>query len=163
VSLPAQHRLRHRKDFSKVYRYGAKYSSENLVIRTLKIKSSASSNNAEVQSKRSIEGKLVDDDGDRPIGPITKHASTASPPLVTSHAPTLVGISVSQKVSKRAVVRNRIKRQLKAVIRNMLPSLNPGWLVVIVVQPSAIKCDYWQFLQELEQTLKRTEVLNGNS
>ena len=33
---------------------------------------------------------------------------------------TKVGISISKKVSKKAVVRNRIKRQIKGVIRTKL-------------------------------------------
>ena len=79
--------------------------------------------------------------------------------------PTRIGISISLKVSKRAVIRNRIKRQLRAVFRCLLPQLSPGWRLVVVVQPSAAqeKCDYQQFLQELKQLLAEAEVLNGHS
>ncbi|MEM9450252.1 MAG: ribonuclease P protein component, partial [Cyanobacteria bacterium P01_E01_bin.6] len=38
MSLPAQHRLRHRRDFSKVYRHGNRYPSQHFVLRTLKAK-----------------------------------------------------------------------------------------------------------------------------
>jgi ribonuclease P protein component len=34
---------------------------------------------------------------------------------------------------------------------------------VIVVRPSAVECDYWQFLQELEQLLIDAEVVHGYS
>lgn len=75
---------------------------------------------------------------------------------------TRFGVSISQKVSKRSVVRNRIKRQLKAAFRQLLPLLDPGWLLVIVVRPEAVQCDYEQFLQELKQLLVDAEVINGN-
>ena len=71
------------------------------------------------------------------------------------------GISIGKKVSKKAVVRNRIKRQLKAVIRTYLDKINPGWQVVIVVKPKAIECNYEHFLRELEKLLKETKIING--
>lgn len=76
--------------------------------------------------------------------------------------PTRVGISISQKVSKRATVRNRIKRQLRAAWRRLLPRLPGGWDFVVVVRPGMPPCDYPQFLQELEQLLVTAELLNGH-
>lgn len=76
--------------------------------------------------------------------------------------PTQIGISISQKVSKRAVVRNRIKRRLKAILQQLLPKISPGWRLVIVVKPSAAECGYEQFLQELKQLLISAEVIDGH-
>ena len=78
---------------------------------------------------------------------------------------TRIGISISTKVSKRAVIRNRIKRQIRAAFRSLLPQIAPGWSLVVVVQPEAVlsKCDYQQFLQELKQLLAKAEVMNGHS
>lgn len=73
--------------------------------------------------------------------------------------PTQIGISIGLKVSKRAVIRNRIKRQIKAAFRQLLPRLAPGWWLVIGVKPNATECAYAQFLQELEQLLEKAEVL----
>ena len=78
-----------------------------------------------------------------------------------STPPTMFGISISKKVSKKAVVRNRIKRQLKGVIRNNLKEIAPGWKVIIVVKPQAIECKYEHFLRELEKLLKKTKIING--
>ncbi|GAB4374425.1 MAG: hypothetical protein Kow00121_18800 [Elainellaceae cyanobacterium] len=75
--------------------------------------------------------------------------------------PAQVGISISQKVSKRAVIRNRIKRQIRAALRQFLPYLRPGWQIVIIVKPNAVQCDYEEFLRELKQLLVKAEVLNG--
>lgn len=70
-----------------------------------------------------------------------------------------IGFSISQKVSKRAVIRNRIKRRLRAVCRQLLPELQPGWDVIIVVRPEAVRCDYLQFLQQLRKLFADAEIL----
>jgi len=70
--------------------------------------------------------------------------------------------SISTKsVSKRASVRNRIKRHIRAAFLIVAPFIT--WLAAVVVQPSAVQeeCDYQQFLQELKQLLAEAEVLNG--
>jgi ribonuclease P protein component len=72
-----------------------------------------------------------------------------------------MGISISQKVSKRAVVRNRIKRQIRAAWHQFLPLISPGWDVVIIVKPMTDQCNYAEILQELKQLLVEAEVLNG--
>ena len=74
---------------------------------------------------------------------------------------TKFGISISKKVSKKAVIRNRIKRQLKRAIRNNLQWIEPGWKIVIVVKPQAIECKYEHFLRELEKLLKQAKIING--
>jgi ribonuclease P protein component len=76
--------------------------------------------------------------------------------------PTQIGITISQKVSKRAVVRNRIKRQIRAALQQLLPQILPGWQIVVVVRPEAIGCDYEKFLQELKQLLVSAEVMHGH-
>ncbi len=75
---------------------------------------------------------------------------------------TRFGISVSQKVSKKAVVRNLLKRQVKAALRQLLPQITSGWSVVIGVRPSAQGCEYVEILRELEQLLTAAEVLDGH-
>jgi ribonuclease P protein component len=74
-----------------------------------------------------------------------------------------IGISISQKVSKKAVIRNRIKRQIRAVMQELLPQISPGWKLVVIVKPQAVACDYEHFLRELEELLTKAEVLNGHS
>ena len=75
--------------------------------------------------------------------------------------PTRIGISISQKVSKKAVVRNRIKRQIRGVLQELLTQLLPGWKLVVIVRTSAIECEYEHFLRELKQLLVKAEVING--
>lgn len=84
-------------------------------------------------------------------------------PVNGAEGPSRFGITVSQKVSKRAVTRNRIKRQVSAAIHSLSPRLRPGHWVVIIVRSAASECDYWQFLQELEKLFSELEVLDGYS
>ena len=77
--------------------------------------------------------------------------------------PSRFGISISQKVSKRAVVRNRIKRQIRAILREFLPYLQAERRLVISVRPNAVGCEYQEFLRELRKLLMQAEVLDGHS
>lgn len=77
--------------------------------------------------------------------------------------PTRIGISVSQKVSKKAVVRNRLKRRIRAACRQLLPEISPGCKIIVGVRPGSQECEYGDFLQELRQLLAQTEVINGHS
>lgn len=86
-----------------------------------------------------------------------------SPSQPGERSPTRIGISISRKVSKKAVVRNRIKRQIRAVLCQLLPDLAPGWDCIIIVKPGSDPCNSSQFLQELKQLLAKAEVLHGHS
>ena len=77
--------------------------------------------------------------------------------------PIRIGITVSQKVSKRAVIRNRLKRQVRAAMRTLLQHLDPGVWVVINLRPESIECEYGEILRELEQLLTKLEVFHGHS
>lgn len=134
MALPKNHRLRHRKDFSTIYQSGLRRSSPHLTLRAIQ------------SAQASTKSHLADEEEKG------SHSLPASK----------FGISISQKVSKRAVIRNRIKRQIRAVILHLLPLVSPGWRVVIVVRPQAIQCDYEDFLRELKQLLMDAEVINGH-
>jgi len=80
----------------------------------------------------------------------------------TSEQPIRIGISISQKVSKRAVDRNLIKRRIRAACRQLLSQLPANWSVVVVARSSAMQCDYPQILRELKQLLAEAEILHGH-
>ena len=73
-----------------------------------------------------------------------------------------MAVVVSTKVHKRAVVRNRVRRQIQAAFQTLLPQLKSGKLIVITVKASAVECDYYEFLQQLEQLLIKAEALHGH-
>lgn len=135
MGLPKKHRLTHRRDFSAVYRQGTRFSSSHLVLRTLPIAAS----------------------------PLQTRLNSLRPANTEVPAPwTRLGVVVSQKVDKRAVVRNQIKRRLQAAFMTLRSHIEPGWLLVVGVRPQAVQCEYEQFLQELKQLLADAEVFNGN-
>ena len=72
-----------------------------------------------------------------------------------------IGISISRKVSKKAVERNQIKRRIRAVFRRLLPQISSGWLIVIIVKPEAKECKYEHFLRELEKLLIKAKIIHG--
>lgn len=135
--LPKVNRLKHRQDFTAVYKSGTRRSDGSLTL----------------LAKKRTNGS-------------TKEISPSSPNCQNrshfSAEPTRIGISVSQKVSKAAVVRNRIKRQIRAAWRSLIPQLSGGWDIVVVVKPRARQCNYGQFLQKLEQLLAQVEGINGD-
>ena len=84
-------------------------------------------------------------------------------PSTTESLPaTRFGISVAKTVSKKAVIRNLLKRQLKAALRQLLPRISGGWSVVIGVRPSAQGCEYVEILRELEQLLASAGIIDGH-
>jgi ribonuclease P protein component len=76
------------------------------------------------------------------------HRQSGTDPL-----PSRIGVSM---------VRNRIKRQLRAIVRQLLPHFESGWDIIIVVYPNALQCDYAEFLQQLKQLLTQAEILHGD-
>lgn len=108
--------------------------------------------------------RTVYEQGFRRYSPhLTLIALAPSEQLSNLAAPkTRFGISISKKVSKKAVIRNRLKRQIKGVIRSKLLSIIPGWKIIIVVKPKAIECKYEHFLRELEELLKQAKIINGH-
>jgi ribonuclease P protein component len=132
--LPKQHRIRHSKDFSRVYRSGRKATSAHLVVRVL---------------------KGLDEAQPNAVEPLSWAAERPSP--------VRVGIAVSQKVSKHAVVRNRLKRQIRAIMALLIPELPPQLWIVINLRPGADQCEYGEFLRELKQLLTQLEVIHGHS
>ncbi|MBR8832871.1 MAG: ribonuclease P protein component [Stigonema ocellatum SAG 48.90 = DSM 106950] len=140
MALPKANRLKSRKDFQAVFREGIRRQGSYITIRALRPScSTAPSKDTAANTAQKI--------GDPPL------------------TPAKIGISISTKVNKRAVVRNRLKRQITAALHRLLPKFSPGWRLVIVVKPTAadMKCVTQQFLQELEELLAQIEVFNGHS
>jgi ribonuclease P protein component len=66
-------------------------------------------------------------------------------------------VVVSTKVSKRAVVRNRLKRLLREYIRLNFQGFLPGDYAV-VVKPAAMKIEECVLLQEFQKVLKQSKL-----
>ncbi|AFY71676.1 ribonuclease P protein component [Thalassoporum mexicanum PCC 7367] len=75
------------------------------------------------------------------------------------HQPTRIGIVISKKVSKQAVVRNRVKRQLRAILRSHLSNLRQGLQIIVTVSTLRGEPTYHQLCQDLNQILIKAEIL----
>jgi ribonuclease P protein component len=73
-----------------------------------------------------------------------------------------LGIVVSKKVSKKAVTRNRIRRQIRAIFRGFLPQLKLGLQIVITVATVSSIPSYPELQEDLTKLLNRARVLDGS-
>ncbi|MDY7014626.1 MAG: ribonuclease P protein component [Cyanobacteriota bacterium] len=136
MGLPKINRL-HRRDFRSIYQRGLSRQSSHLKIRAIPARSPT--------EKRSVRDRKAR----------IERVGASLPP-------SQFGISLGRKVSKKAVERNRMKRQLRAAIRHLLPTLSPGWKTIVIVKPGAIECKYEHFLRELEELLSQAEAVDGH-
>ncbi len=59
------------------------------------------------------------------------------------------GVIVSNKISKKAVVRNRLKRQIKAILREENQKLKIGFDCVIISLPAILEVDFNQIKKSI--------------
>jgi ribonuclease P protein component len=72
---------------------------------------------------------------------------------------TRIGFVVSQKVSKKASSRNKIKRRLRAIIKINLPSLKPGYDLIFFTKKGIIEKNFWEIKEVVEQILKEAKLV----
>ncbi|MFT3763749.1 MAG: ribonuclease P protein component [Pseudoxanthomonas sp.] len=94
---------------------------------------------------------------------VFERARRTSHPQLTLHwlgdeTPARLGLAVSRKVDRRAVVRNRIKRTLRESFRRLRPQLAGGDYVV-VARAAAAGATPAQLAEAFEQTLRRAGAL----
>ena len=73
-----------------------------------------------------------------------------------------VAVSVSKKVSKRAVVRNKIRRRVYVSVRDILSDIKPG-LYLIVVRPGAEKVKKEELKSDLVKLIRSTPTFQSGS
>lgn len=74
---------------------------------------------------------------------------------------TRVGVVVGLKISKRATVRNLVKRRLREVFHRHLASIRPGADIVVHVRPSIVGVSYAELASEAGSALHRYQLLAG--
>ncbi len=65
------------------------------------------------------------------------------------------GILVSSKVSKKAVDRNRIKRQIREIIRSHFNKIKPGKDCIVITLPPILGKKYSEIERSLIQNFKK--------
>ena len=71
---------------------------------------------------------------------------------------TRLGVLISTKVSKKAVIRNHFKRQIREIIRSQMPRLKEGKDLVIIVFPEILDKKFEDIKIFLELALKRLNL-----
>lgn len=72
-----------------------------------------------------------------------------------------IGFLVSKKVDKRAVVRNRLKRQMREVVRLILQEgkIKSGLMIAFMAKPEAKTAEYLDLETDIVTLLKRMRAL----
>ena len=71
------------------------------------------------------------------------------------------GFVVSRSVGA-AVVRNRVKRRLRAAIRTLLPQLTEGYDVVTIAHPPAAEASFQELNETLDGMFRQAGLFTGN-
>ncbi|MCC6932908.1 MAG: ribonuclease P protein component [Deltaproteobacteria bacterium] len=66
---------------------------------------------------------------------------------------TRFGITISKKVDKRAVCRNRLRRRIREFLRIHQECIAPGLAVVIIAKPQSVDLTFSAIAKELKQLL----------
>ena len=70
------------------------------------------------------------------------------------------GFIISTKISKKAVVRNRIKRIIAEAIRSRLGEIKRGLDVVFLVKPYVLKIDKIELQKEINEAITKNIQVN---
>ena len=71
----------------------------------------------------------------------------------------LFSITVPLKVEKKAVRRNKIRRQVYEIIRHLLPELKSGWAIAILAKKEILKVSYRQMEEQLQTAFREIKIL----
>jgi len=69
------------------------------------------------------------------------------------------GFVVSKKVDKRAVMRNKIKRRLRAIVRQNLPRLRSGFDVMVLTRAEIKALTYQQLREKFLSLLEKANLI----
>ena len=72
---------------------------------------------------------------------------------------TRFGFIVSQKISKKANIRNKIKRRLRELVKVKLKKLKKGTDNLIIVLPGLETKDFWEIEEIITKLIKKAQVL----
>ena len=69
-----------------------------------------------------------------------------------------LAVVVSNKISRKAVVRNRLRRQTKEILRQALSDSAKGCDLVFIGQPSLVGGDFLEIKEAVVDLLKKSNV-----
>jgi len=140
--LKPENRLKKVRDFNLIIKHGQWASGSFLTLKWLKL-----AENRQFFPKKDL---------------IRQSGATAVDPDKFEKQLKLA-FSVGVKVDKRAVARNRIRRQLSEVVRLLIKAgrMQDGYYLMFVPKPAIKDKNYAEISQEVEILLKRVGVLSS--
>lgn len=69
-----------------------------------------------------------------------------------------VGFAAGRKLGK-AVIRNRLKRRLRAAVQALWPRVRPGLLVVVIARQATLDMPFAELQAKIEELFERSGVL----
>jgi ribonuclease P protein component len=69
------------------------------------------------------------------------------------------GFLVGLKVSKKAVVRNKIKRRIRESVKLKLDKIKPGFDIVVLTKPEITEKDYSEIKKAINSVLEKGNLL----
>jgi len=72
----------------------------------------------------------------------------------------LIGFIVSTKVSKKAVVRNKIKRRLREIFRLLIKDkkIKTGFEIVVIAKPKAAEAGFKELEKEINNLMMKSNI-----
>lgn len=67
-------------------------------------------------------------------------------------------VIVPIKVSKKSTKRNKIKRQIREILRKKLPQIKPGFDGIFIANSKILEKNYWEIDEEIEKLLNKAEI-----
>jgi len=92
------------------------------------------------------------------------HKKDGNKDLIIKYSPNNKDISrfafiISNKISKKAVERNKLRRQMREVIRLKLDNIKPGYDVIFFAKKNLINQDYKKIESSITHLLQKTGIL----
>jgi ribonuclease P protein component len=72
---------------------------------------------------------------------------------------TRIAVVCGTKVHKSAVVRNKLKRQVRAIVHEHLKEIAPGHDILFFLRKEALDADFKQLKEQIETSLKKAKLL----
>jgi len=73
---------------------------------------------------------------------------------------TKVGFIVSTRVDKKAVARNKVARQFREVLRDLLPQLKTGYSILIIAKKKVLELDFATIKKQINFAFTKAKLYN---
>ncbi len=81
--------------------------------------------------------------------------------LPNQHSTSRCGITVSKRVGRGAVERNRARRRISEALRLMWDTIQPGWDMVWVARPGVNEAEFTEIQSVCARLLRRARLLKA--